>query len=410
MEGAKKRQEGAGTMSTKKMKLAVASVLGPVLATLAMLSMGWVTPPGVGDPLPNVTSAELARFLAGKAAFESPETVSDGLGPVFNENACVVCHNVGATGGGSTRLETRFGRLVNGQFDPMVSFGGSLIQDHGIGLLGGVTFVGEVVPHEATIVARRRTTPLFGLGLVDNVSDSAIQQIAEFEQAVTPETAGRVNIVLDVASGQQRVARFGWKCQQATLFAFSGDAYLNEMGVTTPMFPSENCPQGNCGLLKTRGLPPVPNDGTDDTLHNFNDFMTFLKPPPQGPITQQVQEGASLFIQSGCINCHTPVLRTGPNTSAALDEVTFFPFSDFLLHDMGSLGDGIAQAGAGRREMRTAPLWGARLLPTFLHDGRASNLTDAILAHDGQGRDARNRFAGLTSNQRANLIAFLNAL
>jgi CxxC motif-containing protein (DUF1111 family) len=397
-------------MSTKKMKVAIASVLGPVLAALAMLSMGWVTPPGVGDPLPNVTSAELNRFLAGKTAFESPEGVADGLGPVFNENACAVCHNVGATGGGGTRLETRFGRLVNGQFDPMGSFGGSLIQNNGIGLVGGFNFVGEVVPKQATIVAMRRTTPLFGLGLVDNVPDSVIQELAELEQAATPSTAGRVNIVVDVASGQPRVARFGWKCQQATLFAFSGDAYLNEMGITTPLFPSENCPQGNCALLNNPGLPAVPNDSDNGDLMKFTDFMTFLQPAPQGAITAQVKAGALLFAQSGCINCHSPALRTGPNSSAALNEVTFFPFSDFLLHDMGSLGDGIEQAGAGRREMRTAPLWGARLLTTFLHDGRATNLTAAILAHDGQGRDARNRFAGLSSSQRANLIAFLNAL
>jgi CxxC motif-containing protein (DUF1111 family) len=375
-----------------------------------MLSMGWVTPPGVGDPLPNVTSAELNRFLAGKAGFEEVEGVADGLGPVFNENACAVCHNIGATGGGGTRLETRFGRLVNGQFDPMVSFGGSLIQNNGIGLVGGFNFVGEVVPPQATIVAMRRTTPLFGLGLVDNVPDSVIQELAELEQAATPSTAGRVNIVVDVASGQPRVARFGWKCQQATLFAFSGDAYLNEMGITTPLFPSENCPQGNCALLNNPGLPAVPNDSDNGDLMKFTDFMTFLQPAPQGAITAQVKAGALLFAQSGCVNCHAPVLRTGPNASAALNEVTFFPFSDFLLHDMGSLGDGIEQAGAGRREMRTAPLWGARLLTTFLHDGRATSLTAAILAHDGQGRDARNRFAGLSSSQRANLIAFLNAL
>src|SRR5262249_7749877 len=99
-----------------------------------------------------------------------------------------------------------------------------------------------------------------------------------------------------------------------------------------------------------------------------------------------------------------------PNPIAALNNVTFFPFSDFLLHDMGSLGDGIAQSGAGQTEMRTAPLWGVRVLTRFLHDGRANSLSQAILAHDGQGRAARNRFAGLRSSDRANLIAFLNSL
>src|SRR5262249_41679098 len=159
-------------------------------------------------------------------------------GPVFNEDACAACHNVGATGGGSTRLETRFGRFVNGQFDPMAYAGGSLIQDHGIGLFGGVALVAEGVPPPATPLAERGTTPLFGLGLVDNVPDALILQLAQDELAHTPATAGRVNMVVDPATGQLRVGRFGWKCQQATLFSFSGDAYLNEMGVTTPMFPS----------------------------------------------------------------------------------------------------------------------------------------------------------------------------
>jgi CxxC motif-containing protein (DUF1111 family) len=300
--------------------------------------------------------------------------------------------------------------MVNGVFDPMTDLGGSLIQVQGIGLLNGITYVGEVVPNQATVTASRRTTPLFGLGLVDNVPDSLLQEVAELEQEHTPDTAGRLNIVLDAASGQQRVGRFGWKCQQATLFTFSGDAYLNEMGITTPMFPVENCPQGNCAVLQNTALPPVPNNADDGDLVRFNDFMSFLAPPPKLPFTSQAKQGAVVFAQIGCINCHLPVLQTGPNSSAALDRVTFEPFSDFLLHDMGSLGDGIAQNGAGIHEMRTAPLWGLRLFTTFLHDGRANNVSDAILAHDGQGRSARNRFANLNASQRAQLLAFLNSL
>jgi CxxC motif-containing protein (DUF1111 family) len=389
----------------------VAGTLGALgLVVLTAVSMGQSKPPNFGDPLPNLTKAELAQFLAGKATFQQVEGVADGLGPVFNDTSCAVCHSVGAVGGGSTRLETRFGRLVNGVFDPMVEFGGSLIQVKGIGLLSGVNFVGEVVPPQATIVAERRATPLFGLGLVDNVPDAFLQQIAAHEQTHTPATAGRVNIVLDAASGLQRAGRFGWKCQEATLFSFAGDAYLNEMGITTPMFPVENCPQGNCTLLLTPGLPAVPNDATNSDLVNFHDFMSFLGPPPTGRQTQQTQQGANTFARIGCANCHLPTLQTGPSTSAACNKVTFSPYSDFLLHDMGSLGDGIAQNGAGMTEMRTAPLWGVRLFTTFLHDGRASNLSDAILAHDGQGRDACNRFAALSKDQRAQLIAFLNSL
>jgi CxxC motif-containing protein (DUF1111 family) len=394
-------------MTTKR----VSSALGAVgVVALAILSMGDGRPPKLGDPLPRLSSDERARFVAGLAAFQVVDTLSTGLGPVFNDNACAACHNVGAIGGGNTRLETRFGSLVNGVFDPMVEFGGSLIQEQGIGLLGGVNFVGEVVPPQATVVAHRRTTPLFGLGLVDNVPDMILQQVAAMEMAQTPATAGRVNMVLDAASGQMRAGRFGWKCQQATLLTFSGDAYLNEMGITTPLFPVENCPRGNCALLLNPGLPAVPNEPDNDDIQAFTDFMTFLAPPPAGSSMSDARQGANIFTQIGCANCHLPTLQTGRNASAALDRVSFAPFSDFLLHDMGSLGDGIAQNGAGPTEMRTAPLWGVRLLTTFLHDGRATTLADAILAHDGQGRDARNRFAALNRDQRSRLIAFLNSL
>src|SRR5262249_45484806 len=151
-----------------------------------------------------------------------------------------------------------------------LALGGSLMQDHGIGRVGGINYKAESVPQRANTVAQRRTTPLFGLGLVDNVPDDTLRQVAQAEQALTPATAGRLSIVNDVGFGQPgRVGRFGWKCQQATLFAFSGDAYLNEMGITTPMFPFESCPQGNCALLNNPALPAVPNDGDNSTLVEF---------------------------------------------------------------------------------------------------------------------------------------------
>jgi CxxC motif-containing protein (DUF1111 family) len=400
------------TVGTKN--VAVAGGLGLSVslgvAVLAVLSMGQVAPPGLGDPLPGVTPAEHARFLAGKAAFQEVEDVAGGLGPVFNENACAVCHKVGAVGGGGTRLETRFGRLVAGQFDPMTYAGGSLIQDQGIGLFNGVNFQGEVVPAAATIVAQRRTTPLFGLGLVDSVPDAVFHQLALLQQVCSPATAGRVNPVTNVATGQVGVGKFGWKCQHPALLPFAGDAYLNEMGVTTPMFPLENCPQGQCNLLLTPGLPAVPNDADNSTVVAFADFMTFLGPPPRGPVSDQARQGAGLFSRVGCADCHVPSLQTGPNASAALSHVMFFPYSDFLLHDMGSLGDGTTQSGAGPHEMRTAPLWGVRLATTLLHDGRATSLTAAILAHDGQARPARNKFSALSKTQQAQLLAFLNTL
>jgi CxxC motif-containing protein (DUF1111 family) len=368
-------------------------------------------PNGLGQPFPGLDPIELARFHAGREAFLEPEDVPGGLGPVFTENSCARCHGgPDATGGAGPRLVTRIGRLVNGQYDPMVAFGGPLIQDHGIGRFNGVNFVGEVVPRQATIVAQRRTIPLFGLGLVDSVPDSTFLALAWHEHMANPLTAGRPSPVIDPATGQARVGRFGWKAQQPTLFAFAGDAYVNEMGVTTPLFPNENCPQGNCALLAANPDRNQPNDATNSTIRQFTDFMTLLAPAPQGPVGPNERAGQAIFSAIGCADCHQPTLQTGPSPIPALDGVTFSPYSDFLLHDMGSLGDGIVQNQAGQREMRTAPLWGLRFEPSYLHDGRAHTPADAILAHDGQGRPTRDRFAALTPTQRSQLLAFLNSL
>ena len=227
-----------------------AALMGAALIGLGFLALGANGGPSFGDPLPGLTSDLRARFNAGKTGFREVETVADGIGPVFNNVSCVACHSTPATGGGSTLVETRFGRMVNGQFDPMTEFGGSLIQTQGIGLFNGVNFVGETVPHQATIVAGRRTTPLFGLGLFNAaVPDATFEQLATLEQHHIRLRQRGVNMVTDQATGEQIAGRFGWKCQQGSLFSFSGDAYLNEMGVTTPLDPTENCPQGNCALL-----------------------------------------------------------------------------------------------------------------------------------------------------------------
>jgi CxxC motif-containing protein (DUF1111 family) len=422
----------------------ISAALGAAILMLGLAALGGGSGTNFGDPLPGLTPDLQARFVAGQANFSSPDTPQTGLGPVFNNTPCAACHSAGAVGGGSIITETRFGTVTNGVFDPLAQYGGSLIHSQGIGTFPTlvpsavgpvgtlVNFVGEIVPQPpavpngpATIVAGRRTTPLFGLGLVDAVSDDTFQFLANVEQFLSPDTAGRVNVVTDVfADGQDpeaRAGRFGWKCQHSTLFAFSGDAYLNEIGITTPLFPNENVPQDpnqgrlvNPALLAANPGPAVGPDNTNDpdnaSLSQFTDFMTFLAPPPRLPLTDQSRSGAGTFFAIGCANCHVPTLTTGPNSIPQLDQVRFHPFSDFLLHDMGPLGDGIAQAGAGQTEMRTAPLWGVRVLPSFLHDGRASTLSEAILFHAGQGQAASNNFANLEADDQANLIAFLNSL
>ncbi len=140
------------------------------------------------------------------------------------------------------------------------------------------------------------------------------------------------------------------------------------------------------------------------------DHTTFLAPPPRRFLTPRAQIGQGFFAAIGCVNCHLPVMQTGPNAVAALNEVTFFPYSDFLVHDMGSLNDGIAQPPATGQQMRTAPLWGARIRTSFLHDGRAKTIKQAILAHDGQGLEARNNFALLRKHEQAEVLEFINSL
>ncbi len=364
-----------------------------------------------GDPLPALTTAQLNSFDAGKDEFVDVEDVARGLGPVFNGKSCAECHSSPAVGGDSDITETRFGTITNGHFDPLSQFGGSLIQSKGIGGEPGATcdIAGEKVPPQATIKTNRKTTPLFGLGLVNALPDQVFIVIAQFQKRFTPETAGRPNFVTDLATGQKAVGKFGWKNQNPNLVQFAGDAYVNEMGITSPMFPDENCPQGNCASLTACDLVHDPEDDGSN-VQAFTDFITFLAPPPRGPKTRQTLAGEFVFYKTGCANCHLPVLETGHSSVAALNHITFHPFSDFLLHDMGSLGDGIEQGQASGREMRTAPLWGLRARKTFLHDGRATDLSDAILAHDGQGAFARKRFHALTPNEVIYLLAFLNSL
>jgi CxxC motif-containing protein (DUF1111 family) len=362
----------------------------------------------LGEPLPNLPSDARAAFREGRAEFQERETVGTGLGPVFNADSCAACHSIPAVGGWSQRTVTRFGRSEAGRFDELASLGGSLIQDSAI-RVNGCGLAPERVPAAANVVARRRTTGLFGLGLVEAVPEATFVALAAAQKQHPDGIAGRVNRVFDPALGKTVMGRFGWKAQVGSLLAFAGNAYLNEMGITNPLFVRENCPSGDCSKLLACDTRPDPEDDGGDVLA-FTDFMRFLAPPRPPRYVGWVAEGARTFDSIGCTGCHTPSLRTGPNSMRALDRVELQPFSDFLLHDMGRLGDGIAQDGAGPTEMRTAPLWGISFQTAFLHDGRAVTVEQAILAHDGQGRRARDRFAQLDFGSRAKLLYFLRSL
>ena len=363
-----------------------------------------------GSPLPGLNATNSAAFQSGLAEFTDVEGVADGLGPVFNGRSCAECHSAPAVGGGSTRLVTRFGTTTNGVFDPLASLGGSLVEDQAIGPADGSphAFKPETVPALATIVAHRRTTPLFGDGLIDATPDSTFIALAADEASHHDGTAGRVAMVQNISAGMATVGKFGWKAQNPTLFQFAGDAYLNEMGITSPQFPNENCPQGNCAELAFNPQPTLNDLG--DGPRALADYMSLLAPPAPLPATRDTTDGEAIFDRIGCNACHTDTLQTGPNSIGALNRRTYHPYSDFLLHDMGTLGDGIEQGSATGRDMRTAPLWGLHAIATFLHDGRATTIGDAILAHDGQGRASRDRYTALDPQSRNKLLAFLRSL
>jgi CxxC motif-containing protein (DUF1111 family) len=409
--------------TNRKGRIASVAATATLIALLAGFGMAGLSafgrqpPPAseFGDPLVGLTARQLQQFQDGKDAFVAVHTDEDGIGPVFNGASCRECHSAPAIGGRSQFLATRIGAIVDGAFDPLLNSGGPTIQRFGARGLFGFEFFGEVIPPDATIVALRRANPLFGLGLVDAVPDATLENLAQIQSELTPDTAGRTNRVRDLKTGKLAVGKFGWKAARATLLDFAADAYKDELGITVPGFVAdedgrriseENPPQGRDDLLKFN-LVDSPNLDNDLNVQGFRNFITFLAPPPTIELTDQARRGRAVFRAIGCANCHVPSMQTGPNDVAALDRVIFHPYSDFLLHDMGRLGDGIEQGRATGREMRTAPLWGLREATRLLHDGRSDSVGDAIRSHDGQARDARQRYFQLSRVDRAALLAFL---
>jgi CxxC motif-containing protein (DUF1111 family) len=360
-----------------------------------------------GDPIQGLDNALLADFAIGKAEFTAVEIPEGGLGPIFNGNSCAECHTAGGVGGASIEKVTRFGRSVGHRFDSLNHVGGSLLQAKAID-----PSLQEVVPAEANVVVQRITTPLFGMGLIEAITDASL--IASANRPKPDGVRGKASLVLDVATGESRVGRFGWKAQQATLLAFSGDAYVNEMGITSRLFPTENAPNRRTDLIApyiTVGVvedvvDPVTGKGDIDVAA---DFMRLLAPPPAHP-NNQSQSGARVFEKTGCATCHTPVLVTGPSKIAGLSNQPVHLFSDLLLHDMGSLGDGIEQGTAKARDIRTAPLWGLRVRPAFLHHGRVTTVEGAIEAHDGEALRSKQRFQALSRQEQGELLTYLGSI
>ncbi len=365
--------------------------------------------PALGDPLAGLPTSVLGAFLQGKERFRAEETPATGLGPVFNGRSCVTCHSVPAVGGSADDLDkrvVRFGRQSLGApFDPLLILGGPNLQRLSVAAeLPGCQTAGEVVPAQANAVGLRQPPPLFGLGLIEAIPEATILANEDAEDANGDGIAGRANINAGV------LGRFGWKASVSTILQFVGLALVNELGVTNYVFPHEMSPQGQPVPSECK-VTGDPEDADASRLAGHLAFLTFLSPPPRGPITAAVQRGESLFAQIGCASCHVPSLRTGPNSIQALDRKEVPLFSDLLTHYMGvALDDNIPEGAVGGGRWRTPPLWGLRTRKFFLHDGRAADLRTAIASHAGEARQVRDRFLALPRPAQDDLIAFLQSL
>jgi CxxC motif-containing protein (DUF1111 family) len=415
--------------------------------------------PGAGGAIAGLTGTEAAFFTRSRDTFQEVDGVAQGLGPRMNLDQCSGCHLQPAVGG--------TGPFVN----PQVAFAGkdggtdfvpSFIKANGPvrearfvrnpdgtadgGVHALFTITGRTGANGCTLaqpdfarqlqnnnVIFRIPTPVFGSGLIEQIPDSTI--LANMENDANTKSAlgikGHANF--DVAGrtitgianhngNDGTIARFGWKAQNKSLLLFSGEAYNVEQGVTNELFQTERDETPSCQFAT------VPNSITDTTapaaldaisdIEKFSFFMRFLAPPTPSPDTPggaaSIANGRSLFRSTGCALCHTPTLTTGNSAVAALRNQPANLFSDVLVHDMGDgLADGVSQGQAGPREFRSAPLWGLGQRIFFLHDGRTSDLVQAIQAHSSSGSEANgviNNFNNLRESSKQDILNFLRSL
>lgn len=367
------------------------------------------------DTIDEDTVIALRSYNDNRFIFEEVEGVADGLGPTFNAQSCRECHQNIVTGGASQVAEHRTGRMELLQF--VESVGGSLIQSRST-----QAEVFERVPFEDSVSTLRISTNTLGAGFVEAIANDTLLRIRDSQPAAIRGTALMVAVL--EASNAPRIGRFGWKNQHASLESFAADAYLNEMGITTPTLPEENTSLGRYIGFGTAydNVQDPENDGGD--LKAFANFMRSTKAPPRGPINPTVRAGEVVFNNTGCAGCHVASIRTAsPGTRInggalrvrdAVGNKIIHPYSDFLLHDIGT-GDGIpllpgAEFASTMTQIRTAPLWALRTRNRMMHDGLSFTKEEAITRHAGQATAAKNAFVALDATQRTALLAFLDSL
>jgi CxxC motif-containing protein (DUF1111 family) len=414
-----------------------------------------------GTPLAGLATQEQALFEGALEAFREVDSVSGdgasngveiedgrGLGPTFNGNSCAMCHAQPAVGGTSPGLQSPQNPVPNPQIrlatirgarntiPSFISANGPAREARfpvaaGGGVAGLFTIAGRddapgcnlAQPNFAAQVASgdiifRIATPTFGLGLIENTPDATLQAnlAANGAQKAAQGLSGRFN----TSGNDGTITRFGWKAQNKSLNIFAGEAYNVEQGVSNEVFPNERSAVAGCVF---NGSPEDhTNNGEVDTGDaatfasdsvNFAAVMRLMAAPTPAPATASTTNGQAVFTAVGCANCHTPTLTTGPSPFSPLNNVSYSPFSDIALHNMGTLADRVPQGGAGSDEFRTAPLWGVGQRLFFLHDGRTANIVDAIRAHSSTGSEANTSVANLAGQSATNqqdLVNFLRSL
>jgi len=378
-------------------------------------------------PIANLTALETTLYWTGLTAFRHRWDAKQGLGPVFTQFQCNECHVNPMDGGGGdlTKRITFFGKLDgSGNFDPLANEGGILLQNNTVARFKPTCHLpGEVIPADATIVQKRLAPMLFGMGLIEAIPEADI--VAQGQAVKGFGVTGFPNMVPD-ENGVFHVGRYGYKAQNATLLQQSGFAFVHEIGITSPIFPIEDPPQGGPIPPECATAAEPNDDGTQ--LVTMYHFLTYVAPlPPQTPDPN----GQSLFNSIGCALCHLPTYTTAARVSViktwqptktfllskAMSNQPVNLYSDLLLHDMGtgagSLQDQIPMFQASGQQFRTTPLWGLSQRTVYLHDGRTSDINRAIQWHSngtGEAAIVLSNFNALSASDQADVIAFIKSL
>jgi CxxC motif-containing protein (DUF1111 family) len=407
-------------------------------------------PAGAGGPLPGLSANEVAFFTAAQTNFQEVDTFANGLGPRMNLNQCSGCHIQPAVGGSSpaTNPQVAFATLL-GPPNTLPSFitasgpvrEARFVKNPDGTPDGGVHDLFVVTPNVGAPAACKLTqpnfaqalaqnnvifripTPTFGAGLVENLNDAQLKLSFNANAGLKAQLG--ISGHFNTSGNDGTITKFGWKAQNKSLLIFSGEAYNVEQGVTNDNFPNERETDPNCAVNPTpesttnltTGNTTVAQEAANfnQDIVNFAAFMRLSAPPTPVPNAYpNTAFGQQVFVSVGCVGCHTQNFRTGPSAFTGQTGVTFSPFSDFAVHNMGEgLADGVSQGNANGAEFRTAPLWGIGQRLFFLHDGRTSDLLQAIEAHSSSGSEANrviSNFNSLPNGAKQSLLNFLRSL